>query len=83
MKSRHHKINYSKNLLFVQVLYPYSVVVIIKVLTRHVNNQLTICIKENVFWFQVPIDDALAVQMLDGKRNFCQIEAEIPPEKVV
>ena len=52
-------------------------------LARHVNNELTICIKENVFWFQVPIDDALAVQMFNGERNFCQIEAEIPPEKVV
>ena len=34
----------------------------------------TLRIKQNVFWLQITVDDAKRMQMLNGKRQFSQVE---------
>jgi hypothetical protein len=42
-----------------------------------VNTTLDIPVDENVVWFQVPVDDVMLVQVLQGQDDFSQVELKI------
>lgn len=37
--------------------------------------QISISTNKNVFWFQIPIDDILDVQVLEDSNNMCRVKA--------
>jgi hypothetical protein len=42
-----------------------------------VNTSLDIPVDQNVVWFQVPVDDVMLVQVLQGQDDFSQVELKI------
>lgn len=36
--------------------------------------KLTLSVKQNVLRFEIPIDNAVSVQVLDSQRDFCQVK---------